>query len=104
MTRECLVVVLNHYVEVIFPKLTGLFDWPVKFNHCFRRIIYDNVLQAKCSDARPYPIIENLSHSELLKCIKLCDDIIENPDLLVALNVTSLNFRGKLCQTKKESQ
>lgn len=73
--------------------------WVVRADHCFQRIILDNVV----SDAwrnqltAPRPAYQQLSDEQLRQAVALANRIEEEGDgLLRSLNQNSLEWRGKL--------
>lgn len=93
--REQLILRLNVYVEEVFPQLSIKHKWPIRFDHCFRRVIYDNVYGKKWCESIPAPVIKNISLDDLETAISLCRFILSNPDELVKLNNKSLAWRNK---------
>jgi hypothetical protein len=87
---------LTYYVEFVFPLMAVKHNWPIRFDHCFRRVIYDNCVGDVWSSTIPAPAQDNLSTEQLEKCIELCKQILENPPLLRVLNNKSLSYRAKL--------
>ena len=70
-------------------------QWPVKYDHCFQRIVLDNICNGCWYDHLKRPAYKHLSNSQALKAIKLCEDIISGNADLHALNRKSLIWRGK---------
>lgn len=71
-------------------------DWPVRFDHCFARILLD------CVHGRPWrevvepPAWRNTERGKLLEAIALGERVLAGDADLHALNRTSLRLRGKL--------
>lgn len=74
-------------------------DWPIRLDHCFGRVIYDNVLghrwdRVLTEDA---PAYEQMTDDRLDDCVRMAHAILNGPDqLLHALNDRSLAYRGEL--------
>ena len=75
-------------------------DFPVRFNHCFARIILDNLFQCcwyEKIDRKKGAAYKQLSAEELEKAIALAEKIINSRDRYIQeLNQNSLRWRGKL--------
>ena len=50
-------------------------QWPVKYDHCFQRIVLDNICSGCWYDHLKRPAYKHLSNSQALKAIKLCEDL-----------------------------
>ncbi|NJL85890.1 MAG: hypothetical protein HC886_07780 [Leptolyngbyaceae cyanobacterium SM1_1_3] len=79
------------------PDLAKTRAFSVRFNHCFQRIILDNLFQTCWYEAleSKTPAYQQLSTSQLEAAIDLAEAIIEQPDeYLNQLNDNSLRWRG----------
>jgi hypothetical protein len=93
----------NQYLELtnqVLPKLASSRNFPVRYNHCFQRIILDNLF-GRCwyevLERSHEPAYKQLSESQLEQAIVLADSIITQSDShLNRLNQNSLRWRGKL--------
>lgn len=80
-----------------FPAAARSGNYPVRFNHCFLRIVYDNLLGDQWQNVLGKgPAIHQLSQEQLDQAVQLGRRIIEDPKLCEELNLRSLEFRGKL--------
>ena len=81
----------------VLPMMTSdtKLKWPVKYDHCFQRIVLDNICNGCWYDFLNRPAYKNLSNSQALKAIKLCEDIISGEADLHTLNRKSLKWRRK---------
>ncbi|KKY15328.1 putative methylated-dna-protein-cysteine methyltransferase [Phaeomoniella chlamydospora] len=73
-------------------------NWPVHLDHCFARIILDDVVgegKSPWTDVLRAPAINNMSEIQLRRCIELGDEILNGTEDLGQLNEKSLNARGK---------
>ena len=93
----------SQYLELInrkLPQEAKHRDFPVRFNHCFARIILDNLFQCcwyEAIDRKKGAAYKQLSEEELNKAIALAEEIINSPDSYIKeLNQNSLRWRGKL--------
>ena len=69
--------------------------WPVCNDHCFQRIVLDNVCGGPWFAHLPKPAYKNLSRDQAVRAVQLCEDIIANRVDLYDLNRKSLTWRGK---------
>ncbi|GHJ85423.1 hypothetical protein NliqN6_1825 [Naganishia liquefaciens] len=71
--------------------------WPVRLDHCFGRIVLDNVVGVD----RPWreklasPAVRNMNTQQLEDCIRMAKAILDGSTDLLALNRQSLQLRGK---------
>jgi hypothetical protein len=72
--------------------------WPIHLNHCFGRVVLDNVFEDEWYDyVDGRPAYEHLSEEELQKAIDIADTMIEEGKSAVEeLNENSLRWRDKL--------
>lgn len=92
----------NQYLELtnqVLPQLATSRDFPVQVNHCFQRIILDNLFDRcwyEVLERKREPAYKQLTESQLEQAIAIVDRIITEPDsYLHQLNQNSLNWRGK---------
>lgn len=92
----------NQYLDLtnrVLPELAAARNFPVRFNHCFQRIILDNLF-GRCwyevlARTRE-PAYKQLTEEQLEQAIALANNLIDQPDsYLPQLNQNSLNWRGK---------
>ena len=93
----------DRYLELInqvLPQLAKERQFPVRYNHCFGRIVLDNlfgccwyeVLSRKNGSA-----YKQLNQEQLIRAIEIAEAIIAKPEEYIAqLNRNSLRWRGKL--------
>ncbi|HIK18513.1 MAG TPA: hypothetical protein IGS53_24955 [Leptolyngbyaceae cyanobacterium M33_DOE_097] len=97
-----LIQLRNCYLELTnqdLPKLANSRNFPVRYNHCFQRIILDNLF-GRCwyevLDRKRGAAYMQLTEEQLERAIALAKQIIEQPDAyLQALNQNSLRWRKK---------
>lgn len=70
---------------------------PVRFNHCFARIILDNLFEGCWYDylSRQRPAYKQLNEAQLEQAIALAESMLNNPAMTKQLNQNSLRWRGK---------
>ncbi|MGV2829807.1 hypothetical protein [Myxosarcina sp. GI1(2024)] len=75
-------------------------DFPVSLNHCFARIILDNLFNCcwyEVIDRASGAAYKQLSAEQLLQAIAIAEDIIDKPDSYIReLNRNSLRWRNKI--------
>lgn len=89
-----------HLTNEVLPSLAKQRKFPVRFNHCFQRIILDNLFGCCWYDAldkRKGAAYKQLNKNQLEAAIYLAKKIISQPDTYIEeLNNNSLRWRGKL--------
>jgi O-6-methylguanine DNA methyltransferase len=73
-------------------------NWPVTLDHCFARIILDNTVgegREQWDKRLERPAVKNMSREQLVKAIILAEGIRDGNEDLVALDLQSLEVRGK---------
>lgn len=93
----------SQYLELtnhVLPKLAATRNFPVRYNHCFQRIILDNLFRRcwyEVLERKREPAYQQLTEEQLEEAIALANRIIDQPDTyLKQLNQNSLKWRGKL--------
>jgi len=79
--------------------------WPVQLNHCFARIILDNVVGegvVPWMERVKAPAVKNLSEDQLKGCIEMAEGVLEGKVDLVEMDGRSLDVRGKKRKGKKK--
>lgn len=80
----------------VMPKLASKHGWPIRFDHCFQRVVLDNVFQDEWYGHVDSPAYKNLSEKEMRKAVEISELLLENPSLMAKYNRNSLKFRGKI--------
>lgn len=93
----------NKYQELInkvLPEIARERRFPVRYNHCFGRIILDNLFGCcwyKVLNRQHGAAYKQLTLEQLERAIALAEAIIIQPnEYIVQLNRNSLRWRGKL--------
>jgi len=70
---------------------------PVRFNHCFARIVLDNLFEGCWYDhlSRKQPAYRQLDESQLERGIAIAQTMLAAPKVAAQLNQNSLRWRGK---------
>ncbi|MGG6269428.1 hypothetical protein ACQ4M3_28265 [Leptolyngbya sp. AN03gr2] len=91
----------NQYLELTnreLPSLASDRKFPVQYNHCFQRIILDNLFDRcwyEVLERKRIPAYQQLSEEQLERAIALANQIIAQPNsYLEQLNQNSLKWRG----------
>lgn len=69
--------------------------WPVRYDHCFQRIVLDTICGGVWYDHLARPAYRHLSEAQARQAVTLCEDILSGRVDLWALNTQSLAWRGK---------
>jgi hypothetical protein len=92
----------DRYLELTnrtLPELAKQRSFPVKYNHCFQRIILDNLFGCcwyEALDRTAGAAYKQLTTEQLQAAITIAESLIEQPDELIHhLNQQSLQWRGK---------
>ena len=78
------------------PRLAGDRGWPVRFDHCFQRILLDHAAGGPWRDSIGTPAWRNASDRQLRDAVELGERVVAGSADLTALNRQSLRWRGKL--------
>lgn len=96
-SREQLENEWQQYMNEVLPNQAQSREWPIRFDHCFGRVIYDCVVGDQWNRVIDSPAYKNLSDEQLRECIDLAERIVYADDAyLRALNDLSLRYRGNL--------
>ena len=93
----------RRYLELVnqeLPNLAKQRQFPVRFNHCFARIVLDNLFDRcwyEALDRKQGAAYKQLSGKQLQQAIAIAQAIIDRPDSYIQeLNHKSLRWRNKL--------
>ena len=80
------------------PQKAKQVSMPVRFNHCFARIVLDNLFEGCWYDhlSRKLPAYKQLNEEQLMKAITIAEEMLFDPKTVNQLNQNSLRWRGKL--------
>ena len=85
-------------VRHILPGLAPARDWPVRFDHCFARILLDQVCGGRWYDHVPArPAYRHLPDDKLRAAVRLAESVASGEADLHALNRASLAWRAVSC-------
>jgi hypothetical protein len=69
--------------------------WPVEHDHCFQRIVLDNICEGAWYEFITSPAYQHLNATQAKAAVLLCRRIINGQVNLTQLNQRSLNWRQK---------
>ncbi|MEL6901287.1 MAG: hypothetical protein AAFP07_10080 [Cyanobacteria bacterium J06606_4] len=89
------------YLDLInrqLPEKASQVSMPVRFNHCFARIVLDNLFEGCWYDylSRKQPAYKQLSAEQMKQAIAIALEMLQSPPRVFELNERSLKWRGKL--------
>lgn len=89
----------DQYLDLInrrLPEAASSGSYPVRFNHCFARIILDNVCGCEWYRVIDKPAYKHMSQDQLKQAISLGEEFLADPQTCFTAHRTSLQYRGKL--------
>ena len=80
-----------------FPAVARRGGYPIVMNHCFLRVVYDNLFGQKWQEvlSTKKPAIHQLDETQLRRAIELGNEVIADRGTCEILNERSLTWRGK---------
>ena len=87
----------KHLTEVTLPALAREHRWPIRLDHCFKRICLDAALRRRLRTTHlPRPAERHLEGEPLARAVLCAESIAaEGLPTLTLRNAESLHFRGK---------
>ncbi|WP_345949972.1 hypothetical protein ABDD95_00665 [Mucilaginibacter sp. PAMB04274] len=91
------VSVIGRYKQLLNEILPATFTEPVRYNHCFNRIVLDWLLQDVWYNHldKSKTAISQLSQTQLQKMVERMEQWLKQPELLFSDNQQSLKWRRK---------
>ena len=88
---------LRYLANEKFPAVAKTGDYPVRFNHCFLRIVYDNLFGARWQTVLPkgQAAYMQLDTAQLTRAVEIGERVIADPEYCRVLNARSLAWRGQ---------
>ncbi|RYY05581.1 MAG: hypothetical protein EOP43_08235 [Sphingobacteriaceae bacterium] len=98
------VSLISRYKQLLNEVLPATFIKPVRFNHCFNRIILDWLFQDAWYNHlnNSKTAISQLDPIQLQKMIERMEQWLQNPDLLFEDNRKSLTWRKEKSMLEKQ--
>ena len=97
----------KHLTETTLPALARQHRWPIRLDHCFKRICLDHAFADVWYKHLPRPAERHLAGLPLARAIACAEAIAaQGLPVLQQRNTESLRYRGKLPRhpTEKEPQ
>ena len=95
----------KHLTETALPALAREHRWPVRFDHCFKRICLDAAFADVWYHHLPRPAERHLEGEPLARAIACAEAILSGGRPTLDLhNGNSLRYRGKAHPTRKTQQ
>ena len=95
MERERLEKRWFELTREILPALANDRAWPIRFDHCFQRVLLDHAVGGFWRDAIDPPAYRNADDDTLARAIGIGEDAVAGKRDMTALNRQSLVWRGK---------
>ena len=95
--KDTLIAQYMHLTKRVLPSLArnDRTDWPVSEDHCFQRIILDQVCGGMWYEHLGRPAYKHLTNDQAQRAVELCQGLIEGREDLRQMNQQSLIWRGK---------
>ena len=77
------------------PAVAAERGWPIRFDHCFARVLLDDRFGRPWREAIPAPAWRNLSEADLRALLARGEAVLAGEADLPAMNRRSLDLRGK---------
>lgn len=85
-----------HLTRIVLPSLAAERDWPVRYDHCFQRILLDAACDGRWLDyVSGRPAYKAIDDARLATAVALARSVEAGVADLHALNRQSLDWRGK---------
>jgi hypothetical protein len=95
--RQQLTEQLNQLTQVTLPELAnGNPMFPVRFDHCFKRIVFDNAVGSRWDKHIQRPFYRHAPLEVLYQAVRIAEGIAEELLCVQTLNNRSLEYRDKL--------
>ncbi len=87
----------KYLTEVALPQRARDEHWPLRFDHCFKRVCLDHAFGGEWYSFIARPAERNLKGDALLRAVLCAEEILDQgKPLLNTRNQQSLSYRGKL--------
>jgi hypothetical protein len=100
ITNEAIASLREEYLDLInrqLPALATQISLPVQFDHCFARIVLDNLFNGCWYDqlSRQQPAYKQLNETQLRGAIAIARAMLRHPRNVERMNRKSLRWRAK---------
>jgi hypothetical protein len=79
--------------EEVLPEKAASGDYPVRFDHCFKRIAYDAAVGTKWDTEVTPPFCEHATAEQIRRAVAVLREMAADPDQAAAYNQQSLRYR-----------
>ena len=87
----------KHLTETVLPALARENHWPIRLDHCFKRICLDHAFSDVWYHHLPKPAERHIVGEPLLRALTCAEDLAHHGlSLLKLRNQDSLTHRGKI--------
>lgn len=94
--EEAQVARFKQLTETTLPELARHQRWPIRLDHCFKRICLDHAFKDVWYNHLPRPAERHLHGEPLLRATRCAEELLQQGlPLLQERNTASLRFRGK---------
>lgn len=95
--REQRIARLKELTERTLPMRARELDWPIRLDHCFKRICFDAAFDDVWYRHVPRPAEKHLAGEALTKALRCAEELVTGDRALLDVrNRDSLRWRGKL--------
>ena len=95
--EETQIVRFKELTETLLPELASARAWPIRLDHCFKRICLDQAFGDVWYHHLPKPAERHLRGEPLRRAVQFAEELLAGgEELLRQRNVESLGFRGKI--------
>lgn len=77
----------------VLPAMAAAASWPIRFDHCFMRVLLDNAFGGVWHAFIKRPAIRHMPPDALARAVGLAEQVVREPALLPELNRRSLGWR-----------
>ncbi|MFB6271848.1 MAG: GCN5-related N-acetyltransferase [Salinibacter sp.] len=84
---------LKTLAEEVLPEKAASGDYPVRFDHCFKRIAYDVAVGTQWDTEVAPPFYQHATPDQLRRAIAVLWEMIGDPDRAATYNQQSLRYR-----------
>ena len=80
-----------------FPAAARAWNYPIRLNHCFLRVVYDHLFEKKWQEALDgkKPAYRQLDETQLRRAIAIGHEVMADRERCEIMNERSLRWRGK---------
>lgn len=97
MTDKARIARFKLLTEQLLPQRAKQQKWPLRLDHCFKRVCLDHAFQDVWYRHLKKPAERNMAGEPLARALRCAEDLLaDDGSLLAARNMQSLGWRGKL--------